>query len=67
MPYCMFFKGGFAIHGSNILPGHHASHGCVRITPQDAKWLNEEFIDMPGSGGTKVIILPYQNTSLANA
>jgi lipoprotein-anchoring transpeptidase ErfK/SrfK len=44
MPYCMFFHGGFAIHGSNDLPGYHASHGCVRTLIGDAKWLNEEFI-----------------------
>lgn len=44
MPYCMFFQGGFAIHGSSDLPGHHASHGCVRVLVKDAQWLNEEFV-----------------------
>ncbi len=58
MPYCMFFDpSGLAIHGSNELPNYNASHGCVRITPTAAKWLNEHFIQI----GTTVIILPYKN------
>lgn len=43
MPYCMFFNGGYALHGSYIVPGYNASHGCVRMFVEDAKWLNEEF------------------------
>lgn len=43
MPYCMFFHGGFALHGSREVPGYHASHGCVRMFTTDAKWLNQEF------------------------
>lgn len=52
MPYCMFFKGGYALHGST-LPGHHASHGCVRLLYDDAKWLNQHFVKI---GKTKVIV-----------
>jgi L,D-transpeptidase ErfK/SrfK len=52
MPYCMFFHGGFAMHGSYEVPGYNASHGCVRILVDDAQWLNEEFVDM----GTPVIV-----------
>jgi L,D-transpeptidase ErfK/SrfK len=44
MPYCMFFKGGFALHGSYILPGYHDSHGCVRMLIDDAQWLNQNFL-----------------------
>lgn len=44
MPYCMFFHGGFALHGSHDVPGYNASHGCVRMFVPDAKWLNQEFI-----------------------
>ena len=40
----MFFHGGFALHGSYEVPGYHASHGCVRMFVNDAKWLNEEFV-----------------------
>jgi L,D-transpeptidase ErfK/SrfK len=54
MPYCMFFKGNFAMHGST-LPGWHASHGCVRMMDKDAKWLNRGFITL-GSKGTVVIV-----------
>ncbi|MDF3054534.1 MAG: hypothetical protein K0Q74_441 [Gammaproteobacteria bacterium] len=49
MPYCMFFKGGYAIHGSNMVPGYNASHGCIRVFNEDARWLNQEFIDIPGT------------------
>jgi len=45
MPYCMFFHGGFALHGSYEVPGYNASHGCVRMYPDDAKWLNQEFTE----------------------
>ena len=62
MPYCMFFNGGYAIHGSTSVPGYHASHGCVRVFNDDAKWLSNEFVDLPNSRrgilGTKVVIRP---------
>lgn len=61
MPYCMYFHGGYAFHASNDVPGYNASHGCVRLFYEDAQWLNQQFIDLPGSGspGTKVIINQY--------
>ena len=59
MPYCMFFKGGFALHGSNSVPGYHASHGCVRMYTKDAKWLNRHFVTLPKEGGTIVIVGDY--------
>lgn len=34
-----YFYRGWAIHGSNSVPGYPASHGCVRVTRSDAKWL----------------------------
>lgn len=43
MPFCMFFHGGFALHGSYELPGYNDSHGCVRLFVNDARWLNQEF------------------------
>lgn len=55
MPYCMFFSDYYAIHGSNDVPRRNASHGCVRVTPGDAKWLSHDFIKI----GTKVVIKPY--------
>jgi hypothetical protein len=53
MPYCMFYRGGYAIHGSYEVPGHHASHGCVRIFVEDAAWLYREFVTV---GETQVWI-----------
>lgn len=58
MPYCMHFFRGYALHGSYTVPGYRDSHGCVRMFIEDARWLNEEFIDLPGGGfmGTRVIL-----------
>jgi hypothetical protein len=58
MPYCMHFWGGYALHGAMVVPGHADSHGCVRMFTADAKWLNENFIDVPRKGtlGTRIII-----------
>ncbi|OGV28814.1 MAG: endopeptidase IV [Legionellales bacterium RIFCSPHIGHO2_12_FULL_35_11] len=62
MPYCMFFHKGFAMHGSDDIPGYRASHGCVRMFSRDAKWLNHEFVesgnDSNNQVGTKVIVRP---------
>lgn len=44
MPYVVFIKGGFGIHGTtqgNIPKlGKKASHGCIRIHPENAKIFN---------------------------
>ena len=58
MPYCMHFFRGYALHGSDTVPGYKASHGCVRIFIEDARWLNEDFIDLPGGDmkGTRVVV-----------
>lgn len=66
MPYCMYFHKGFALHGSDDMPGVRASHGCVRMFTQDAKWLNENFVELSSERnqflGTKVIVLPIKAT-----
>jgi hypothetical protein len=54
MPYCMFFRNGYAMHAGD-LPGYHASHGCVRLFYRDAEWLNRQFVDL-GKKGTMVIV-----------
>ncbi len=54
MPYCMFFHGGFAMHGSYEVPGYNASHGCLRMFVNDAEWLNQDFT--AGAGRVPVII-----------
>lgn len=53
MPYCMFFHKGYALHGSNHVPNYNASHGCVRMSPSDAKWLNQNFVQV---GKTRVSV-----------
>ena len=39
MPYSVFFHGGYAIHGTTDIRrlGTPASHGCVRLLPDNAK------------------------------
>lgn len=39
MPHSVFFKGGYAVHGTNSISrlGSPASHGCIRLHPNDAK------------------------------
>lgn len=65
MPYCMFFHKGFALHGSDDIPGYRASHGCVRIFTRDAKWLNNDFVvvasDRNSYLGTLVVVKPVSN------
>lgn len=41
MPYAMFFRGGYAIHGTNAIGrlGRTASHGCIRLHPSNAATL----------------------------
>ncbi|HCL63872.1 MAG TPA: hypothetical protein DIC56_03320 [Rhizobium sp.] len=38
MPYAIFFKGGYAVHATYDLKrlGRPASHGCVRLHPDNA-------------------------------
>lgn len=57
MPYCMYFFRGFTIHAAYEVPPYSSSHGCVRVLPSAAKWLNEEFLTV----GSKVIILSYED------
>jgi hypothetical protein len=43
MPYSIFFRGGYAIHGTYATGalGRPASHGCVRLAPGNARRLYE--------------------------
>lgn len=43
MPYAVFIEGGFAIHGTDSLwrLGTAASHGCIRLEPDNAKVIND--------------------------
>ena len=55
MPYCMHFHQGYSIHAAYEVPNYNASHGCIRVLPSAAEWLNQNFIDV----GTTVIVKPY--------
>jgi len=57
MPYCMYFHRGYTIHAAFEVPSYSSSHGCVRVLPSAAKWLNEQFITI----GTRVIVLSYED------
>jgi len=57
MPYCMYFYRGFTIHAAYEVPPFNSSHGCVRVLPSAAKWLNEQFLDI----GTQVRVLSYED------
>lgn len=41
MPYSIFFRGGYAIHGTKSISrlGRPASHGCIRLAPRNARKL----------------------------
>lgn len=55
MPYAIFFHGGYAIHGTTDIKrlGRIASHGCVRLHPDDARELYA-LVKEAGAGNTRV-------------
>ena len=57
MPYSIFYKGGYAIHGTNALKrlGRRASHGCVRLHPANAKALFS-LVRKHGKASTRIIV-----------
>lgn len=57
MPYCMYFYRGYTIHAAYDVPQFNSSHGCVRVLPSAAKWLNEQFMTI----GTAVMVLSYDD------
>lgn len=67
MPYCMYYHKGFALHGAEDIPGFRASHGCVRMFAEDAKWLNQNFVETSDAAnqhmGTKVVVRPVSAPS----
>jgi lipoprotein-anchoring transpeptidase ErfK/SrfK len=59
MPHSIFFKGGYAIHGTYDVKhlGLPASHGCVRLHPKDAELLYE-IVEYYGLESTVIRIVP---------
>jgi lipoprotein-anchoring transpeptidase ErfK/SrfK len=59
MPYAIFYRGNYAIHGTNQLKklGRPASHGCVRLHPDNARILFR-MVRAEGMAQTRVVIAP---------
>ena len=57
MPHAIFFHHGYAIHGSYDIArlGGPASHGCIRLHPQDAALLFG-MVAQEGPGNTVIVI-----------
>jgi hypothetical protein len=57
MPHSIFFHGGFAIHGSYEIDalGGPASHGCIRLHPDDAATLYG-LVQEQGMAATTIVV-----------
>lgn len=57
MPYSVFFRGGYAIHGTHEVRrlGRPASHGCVRLARGNAA-LFYSWVQEMGRRNTRIII-----------
>lgn len=57
MPYSVFFRGGYAIHGTGYVRslGRPASHGCVRLHTANAAILYR-LVRQKGMGAARVVI-----------
>jgi hypothetical protein len=57
MPHAIFFHNGYAIHGSYDIArlGGPASHGCIRLRPQDAAMLYA-MVEQEGPGNTTIVV-----------
>ncbi|HEX8665336.1 MAG TPA: L,D-transpeptidase [Beijerinckiaceae bacterium] len=55
MPYSLFFRGGYAIHGTYSIRqlGRPASHGCVRLHPANAAAL---YRLVQSRGGARIVV-----------
>jgi lipoprotein-anchoring transpeptidase ErfK/SrfK len=55
MPYSVFFKAGYAIHGGYGRMGRPASHGCIRLNTGNAATFFK-LVDQRGAGSTRIVI-----------
>jgi lipoprotein-anchoring transpeptidase ErfK/SrfK len=58
MPHSIFFYGGYAIHGTNAIKnlGRPASHGCIRLHPENARILFN-LVKSHGSRNTRIVLV----------
>jgi lipoprotein-anchoring transpeptidase ErfK/SrfK len=57
MPHSIFFRGPYAIHGTTAVSrlGQRASHGCVRLHPDNAATLFS-LVRQQGPANTRIVI-----------
>jgi lipoprotein-anchoring transpeptidase ErfK/SrfK len=57
MPYSVFFRGGYAIHGTGAVKylGRPASHGCVRLHTANAATFYS-MVKEAGFGNTRIVV-----------
>ncbi len=57
MPHAVFFRGGYAIHGTTAVGalGRPASHGCIRLHPANAAKLFA-LVKKHGAGATRIAL-----------
>lgn len=57
MPHSVFFRGGYAIHGTTAIGalGRPASHGCIRLHPTNAAKLFA-LVKKHGAGSTSIAL-----------
>jgi lipoprotein-anchoring transpeptidase ErfK/SrfK len=57
MPHSIFFRGGYAIHGTTAVKslGRPASHGCIRLAPGNAATLFQ-LVSSHGPRNTRIVI-----------
>ena len=58
MPYSVFFRGGYAIHGTGYVKqlGRPASHGCVRLATANAARFYS-LVKEAGPGNTRIVVV----------
>lgn len=57
MPYAVFFTGGYAVHATEAVGrlGSPASHGCVRLTLENAEMFFD-LVEMYGARNTTIAV-----------
>ena len=65
MPHALFFRGGYAIHGTYSVAqlGRPASHGCVRLSPGNARTL---FNLVQEHGGARVVVTGLSSSRISS-
>ena len=58
MPWSVFFRGGYAIHGTNAVKrlGTPASHGCIRLHTANAATFYS-LVREVGPGNTRIVVV----------